>query len=103
MKKRNFLDYIPRINEKNAWEENNNIVTIIMEHKGFYNKLAQIAFKTPKISRIDLDEFGSFVWKCIDGTRTVHDISVLVKEEYKEKAEPLYERLVKFFQILKVL
>ncbi len=100
-KKENFLDYIPSINTKNTWDEKDGIVTINMVHRGFYHKLAQKVFKTPKISRIDLDEFGSFVWKSIDGNKTVYEIAMLVKEKFGDKAEPLYERLVKYFQILK--
>ena len=101
MKKKNFLDYIPSINGRNTWDEKDGIVTINMVHRGFYHKLAQIVFKTPKISHISLDEFGSFVWLQIDGKRSVYDISLLVKDKFKEKAEPLYERIVKFFGILR--
>ena len=100
-KKENFLDYIPSINDENTWDEKDGIVTVNMIHKGFYHKLAQKVFKTPKVSHIALDEFGSFVWKCIDGEKSVYDIAMLVKEKYGDKAEPLYERLVKYFQILK--
>ena len=99
--KKNFLDYIPHINNNNTWSEENGIVTIHMAHKGFYHNLAQKLFKTPKVSHIALDEYGSFVWKNINGKNSVYDIGVLVKDKYKEKAEPLYERLVQFFKILK--
>lgn len=43
---------------------------------------------------------GNFVWPLIDGTRTVYEIAQLVKEEFGEKAEPLYERLVQYIQNL---
>ena len=99
--KKNYLDYIPKVSNRNTWEENEGIVTINMIPRGFYHKLAQFIFKTPKVSHIDLDEFGSFVWKCIDGVKSIYDISVLVKEKFGENAEPLYERLIKFFVILK--
>lgn len=99
--KKNYLDYIPKISSRNTWEEKDGIVTINMVHKGFYHKFAQIIFKTPRVSHIDLDEFGSFIWHCIDGEKTVYDISLLVKEKFGEKAEPLYERLIKFIIILK--
>jgi len=101
MKKKNYLDYIPSISGKNIWDEEEGIVTVHMAHRGFYHKFAQLFFKTPKVSHIKLDEFGSFVWLNIDGQKSVYDISLLVKERFGEKAEPLYERLIKFFQILK--
>ena len=99
--KKNFLDCIPYINDGNTWDEKDGMVTVNMVNKGFYHKLAQLVFKTPRVSHIELDEFGSFVWMRIDGKRTVYDISELVKEKFGEKAEPLYERLIKFFVILK--
>ena len=47
-----------------------------------------------------LDENGSFVWPIIDGEKNIIAIGESVKEKFGEKAEPLYERLAKFFQIL---
>ena len=43
---------------------------------------------------------GSFVWPLIDGERNITDIGVFVKEHFGEKAEPLYERLAKYFKVL---
>ncbi len=98
--KKNFLDYIPVISQKNTWDLNEDIVTINMKHTGFYNRLAQKIFHTPEISRIDLDEYGSFVWQQIDGKKTVGNIAEELKNKYGKDAEPLYDRLVKYMQIL---
>lgn len=97
----NYLDYIPMRNDKNTWDEKDGIVTINMVHTGFYSNIAQKFFHTPKVSHIDLDDYGSFVWKAIDGTQSVYQIGELIKEHYGEKANPLYERLVKYMQILR--
>ena len=43
---------------------------------------------------------GSFVWPIIDGERDIISIGEDVKAHFGEKAEPLYERLAKYFQIL---
>lgn len=43
---------------------------------------------------------GTFIWPLIDGKRTVTDIAALVKEEFGEAAEPLYPRIIKYFQIV---
>ena len=48
-----------------------------------------------------MDELGSFVWLLIDGKTNIGDMGVSVKEHFGEKAEPLYEKLVKYFEILK--
>ena len=47
-----------------------------------------------------LDANGSFLWPLIDGERTVMELAALQKEEFGEAAEPLYPRIVKYFQIL---
>ena len=42
----------------------------------------------------------NFVWPLIDGTRTVYEIAELVKAEFGDKAEPLYDRLVQYIRNL---
>ena len=99
--KKNYLDYVPVCAPEHSWDVNEkNLVVLQVENKGFYNRLAQKVFKRPKVSHISLDEYGSFVWRQMDGKRTIYDISFLVKEQYGEKAEPLLPRLTKYFQIL---
>ena len=99
--KENFLDYVPVISEKNTWSEKNGVVTIHMVHRGFYAAIAQKVFHRPRVSHITLDAHGSFIFPRIDGTRSVGELALLVKEEFGDKAEPLYERLVKYMQILR--
>lgn len=43
---------------------------------------------------------GGFIWPLIDGEKSIYDIAQLVKEQFGEKADPLYPRVVKYFQIL---
>lgn len=100
-RKENYLDYIPVYNPLNSWEEKDGNVTIHMVHRGFYNIIAQKLFHTPRVSHIDLDTYGTFVWKQIDGKRTVGEVAEKLKAEYGEAAEPLYDRLVKYMQILR--
>ena len=97
----NYLDYIPVHNpaHDSKTDEAGN-VTIIIENKGLFNKIAQLIFKKPRFSQVHLEEMGSFIWQQIDGERTVLDISVLVKEEFGEKAEPLLERLCTYVKML---
>lgn len=99
--KRNFMDFVPCCNPLYSWDvDQKGIVTVHVVNKGFYNLLAQRLFKRPRISHIRLDEYGSFAWKQIDGRRTVYDISGLVRQSFGKEAEPVLERLVKYFQIL---
>lgn len=97
----NYLEKIPVRNENIQWKQDENgAVTLEIENTGFFNKVAQKFFKKPKISYVHLDENGSFLWPLLDGEKSILDLGVLVKEHFGEKAEPLYERLAKYFQIL---
>ena len=100
-KNNNYLDFIPIINPQNDWsEDEEGIVTIHMVHRGFYAAIAQKFFHTPRVSHIKLDEYGSFLWKELDGRRTVGQLAQRMKEQFGDKAEPLYDRLVHYMQIL---
>jgi hypothetical protein len=97
----NYLEKIPLRNPEIKWTaDENGIVTLQVENKGVANKIAQKLLKKPKTSYIHLDENGSFIWLLIDGEKDIIAIGEHVKEHFGEKANPLYERLVKFFQIL---
>lgn len=99
--KENFLDRKPLRNESIRWKtEEDGKITLEIDNKGFFNRLAQKLFKKPPVSYVHLDETGSFVWPVIDGEKTITEIGILVEEEFGEKAHPLYERLAKYFQIL---
>lgn len=99
--KDNFLDYVPIISERHDWEADaEGKVTIHMVHRGFYAAIAQRCFHRPRVSHIALDRNGSFVFRCIDGTRTVGQIALAVKSEFGADAEPLYDRLTQYLKIL---
>lgn len=100
-KNENFLERVPKRSEKLTWKtDENGLVTLEIENKGVFNKLFQLILKKPKVSYIHLDENGSFVWKNIDGEKSITDIGILVDEKFGEEAQPLYERLSQFFGIL---
>ncbi len=97
----NYLDRKPLRSVAINWQtDENGTITLLIENKGVFNRIAQKLFKRPKISYVHLDEMGSFVWPLIDGERDLTAIGVLVEEHFGEKAHPLYERLAKYFEIL---
>ncbi len=101
-RKENFLDYIPKHNALHSWEKDKDgKVAVKVLNRGFFNRVAQIFFKRPKYSYIHLEEFGSFVWEQIDGTKTVYEIGQAVKNRFGKKAEPLYERLSEYISTLR--
>lgn len=99
-KKENYLDKIPQKKKDISWSKKTDLITIHLVHRGFYDKLAQKFFQRPEKSDIDLDAFGSYVWEEIDGEKSIFHIGQGVKKKFGPEAEPLYERLSKFFYIL---
>lgn len=101
MKNVNYLNYIPKRSEFTSYEVNekgNGVVKI--ENRGFYNVLARKLFKRPRYTDIELEEYGTFIWKYIDGKNTIYDIAMKVKDNFGGRAEPLYERICKYFRIM---
>ncbi len=97
----NYLEKIPVRSESIGFStDENGIVTLEIENKGAFNRIAQKLFKRPKISYIHLDENGSFVWSVIDGESDILKLGEAVHEHFGEAAEPLYPRLAEFIKIL---
>ncbi len=97
----NYLDRKPKRVGHIDWSRDDaDNVTLVIENKGFMNRICQKLFKKPSVSYVHLDEMGSFIWPLLDGEKDITALGVLVKEKFGENAEPLYERLAKFFQIL---
>ena len=97
----NYLDLIPVKSESLRWHKDiKDRVILEVENTGAFNKIAQTVFNKPRFTKVHLDSQGSFIWPLIDGEKTVADIAVLVKEQFGEAAEPLYPRIVKYFQIV---
>lgn len=102
-KDENYLDRVPLKNPAFCWgaHAETGIVTITVPNRGVFDRIVQVLFHKPAHSLIDLDVYGSFVWKHIDGANTVYDIAKAVTEQFGNGAEPLYNRLVAFIQTLK--
>ena len=99
--KRNYLEKIPVRNPDIKWDtDQKGLIALKIENKGWANRIAQKLFRRPKMSYIHLDENGSFVWQIMDGEKNIVELGKEVEAKFGEKANPLYERLAKFFQIL---
>ena len=96
----NYLELKPKRNEKFSWSVDNEQVTLEIENKGVWNTIFQKFLKKPRTSFVHLDEIGSFVWPLLDGEKTILEIGQAVEDHFGDKANPLYERLVKYFKIL---
>ena len=97
----NYLEKIPVRPAHIKWTADEaGIVTLDIENTGLFNRAAQKLLHKPKVSHIHLDEMGSFVWPLLDGEKNIIELGRMVEERFGEKANPLYERLAKYFQIL---
>ena len=97
----NYLERKPSRPVVISWSvDEKGIVTLDIENTGVFNRIAQKILKKPKVTHIHLDKTGSFVWPLLDGEKTIIELGKDVGAEFGEKANPLYERLAKYFQIL---
>ncbi len=96
----NYLERKPVRADLTWSKDEKGVVTLEQENKGVMNRIAQKLFGKPEITYVHLDEMGSFIWPLLDGKTTILDLGKRVEEAFGEKANPLYERLVKYLQIL---
>ena len=100
-KDKNYMEYIPCINENIAYEKDEmGIVSVSVKWEGFYHKIAQSVFHRPKISKIKLDDYGSYVWLSIDGRKSVYNIAAEMERNFPDMASAV-PRLIKFLEILR--
>jgi hypothetical protein len=94
-KEKNLLGLVPR-KTKEFKEEGGRIVIFYPKYhiKAIAKKVKNPCYK------IKLDDLGSFVWKQIDGKRTVGEIARDLKERFGEDVEPVNSRLSLFIQQL---
>lgn len=97
----NLLDLTP---ERHAeWledKESGNVWIQVkkFKHKSwekFYGKLGA----KPHID-IKMDEYGSWVWRAIDGKKNVKELGDALSEKYGEKVEPAHQRVCDLLEIL---
>lgn len=98
---KNYLDLIPERDLKIPWnQDEKGIIVLEVENTGIFNRIAQKFFKRPKYTKVHMEKYGSYLWPLIDGKRTVMELAQLQKEAFGEEVEPLYPRVVKYFQIM---
>ena len=63
---KNYLDFVPVHHEQYEYTiEDSGAVTILVENKGLFNRIAQKCFKKPKISHIHLDEISPGIRRAV--------------------------------------
>ena len=98
---KNYLDLSPERSSELTWSaDEEGIIVLEVENTGAFNRMAQKLFKKPKVTKVHMEKYGSFLWPLIDGEKTVMELADLQKEEFGEEVEPLYPRVVKYMQIM---
>ena len=98
---RNYLDFVPIKNPDIEYQTGDNgKVTVFIEWKGFYHRIAQKFFHRPRVSDIQLDDYGSFVWLAIVDNKDVHQLSKELDARFPNMEKSL-SRLIKFLEILR--
>lgn len=98
---KNYLDLIPERSSELTWStDEEGIIVLEVENTGAFNRIAQKLFKKPKVTKVHMEKYGSFLWPLIDGKRTVMELADLQKAEFGDEVEPLYPRVVKYMQIM---
>lgn len=102
LKGKNLLDFIPvRKLEWSSQEKNKDQLRILKPR--FDTKLGKRMGKRLNLKEtynINLDDYGTAVWRLMDGKLTVREIGEMLKTQFGESVEPLYPRLAAFLRIL---
>lgn len=99
--KRLAPEYVPMRSEGIEWTaDENGLVTVSMENKGFFNKALQILMKKPRRSFIHLDEKGSFFWQSADGFHTLGEIAADSAQKFGESPDISFFAAESFLEIL---
>ncbi len=105
MKKRickteNILKQKPMRKQEIRWTNDEGSVTLAIESKGAFNRLAQWLLQKPRVCYIHLDEMGSFIWPLLDGEQNLIVIGKKLYAAFGEECNPLYVRLLEYIRIL---
>lgn len=102
-KEENYLDRIPVRSPDIQYQTNEENHVIIMEnHKGIWDRVFQHILKRPKITKIELDVYGSYVWEKINGQKNIYEIGKEAGLNFGTEIEPLYERMALFIRTLEL-
>ena len=98
---KNYLELIPTHTAYLKWSSDcRGAVTIDIENKGVFNRIAQLILKKPRVSHVHLDEKGSCVWLLIDGRRSIAEVGRQLEGKFGENTAMLYEHLAQYMAML---
>lgn len=98
------LNIVFKKNENTEYKVNDNdIVTILEKQDRKIQRLfRKLKFKIPMYKKVELDEYGSYIFLQINGDKNVKELGGILELKYGEKSHPLYERLLLFLNHIEV-
>ncbi len=100
MPEQNFFDLIPERN-RNFEKLENGLIAVIQPK--FQNRWL-VKYLVPRLKKpnilLHLDEIGSHIWQNCDGQKTVKQIAESLQQNFGEKVDPVFDRVILFFQKL---
>jgi hypothetical protein len=99
----NLLDMVPVRNCKWSRQktDKNRIRILKSRFDSGLGKRIGNKFKVKDTVNVNLDDYGTAVWRLCDGILTVREIGEILKTQFAEDVEPLYPRLGGFIRTLK--
>ncbi len=96
----NLLTIVPHPNC--AWQETSDSRVDLLKPKVKSVRLRKLLKRWLKQTHyhIHLDDYGSFVWRLIDGHHSVMTIGEELQRKYGAKIEPVFDRLGEFIRQL---
>lgn len=99
----NYLDTVFVPAKELHWKQRKDgIIVLDMVNKGFFHSIAQKFFHRPGISHIALDEYGTRLWLCLDGQRTVFQVVEAMEQAFPDETERMLDRVVTFLRTLQM-
>ncbi len=98
----NLLDLIPVQTCDWSYQEKSPELVRILKPR-FDSKLGKRfgkRFNVKETFNINLDEYGTAIWRLIDGQLTVGELGEILATQFGDKVEPLFPRLAQFLRIL---
>jgi hypothetical protein len=96
----NLLEIRPTRNLDYETQDGELIVLLVPKFTNRYIVRWVLPRLRKKFFHVKLDAYGSFIWKECDGTKTVEEISKLMKTQFGEDFDPTYGRIQRFIQML---
>lgn len=98
---KNLLELIPSKLCDSVFEGEKEFILLPKFPSKFGRKFIMPILTKPFL-KIELDEIGTYIWNTVDGEKNVYEICEMAKNHFGDKVEPVYERVGKFFSMMKL-